>query len=43
MKEYSTPELVLVELDGADVIVTSGTIGTETSIIAELNSVWSFD
>ena len=43
MKEYSTPELVHVELDGTDVIVTSGTIGTETSIIAELNSVWSFD
>ena len=44
MKEYSTPELTLVILDASDIIVTSGGIGTETSIISEYGSaVWSFD
>lgn len=44
MKEYSSPELMLVELDRDDIIVTSGAIGTETRIVSESNSaVWSFD
>ena len=43
MKEYSTPELTLVELNTSDIIVTSGGIGTETSLVAEYNSaIWSF-